>query len=48
MSHNSSKQLYLQTKSWLDTFKKKSDSKGDDKKESRMDHYKKKGFNNRR
>jgi len=48
MSRNSSKQLYLQTKSWLDTFKKKSDSKGDDKKESRMDHYKKKGFNNRR
>ena len=48
MSSNSAKQLYLQTKSWLDTFKKKSDSKGDDKKESRMDHYKKKGFNNKR
>ena len=48
MSQNSSKQLYLQTKSWLDTFKKKSDSKGDNKKESRMDHYNKKGFNNRR
>ena len=48
MSRNSAKQLYLQTKSWLDTVKKKSDSKEENKKESRMDHYKKKGFNNRR
>ena len=43
MSRNSSKQLYLQTKSWLDTVKKKSDSKADNKKESRMDYYKKRG-----
>ena len=48
MSRSSSKQLYLQTKSWLDTVNKKSESKAGDKKESRADYYKKKGFNNKR
>jgi len=47
MSRSSSKQLYLQTRNWLDTFNKKVGSKGDNKKESRLDHYKKKGFNNK-
>lgn len=46
MSRNSAKQLYSQTKTWLDSIKK-SDPKAENKKESRSDYYKKKGFQRR-
>ena len=44
MSLSSPKQKYVQLSDWLATFKKKSDTKGTAKKDSRSDYYKKKGF----
>lgn len=45
MSTSSAKQKYTQIRSWLDTFKKSSDNaKAPNKRESRSDYYKKKGY----
>jgi hypothetical protein len=43
MSKSSSKQHYTQIKSWLDTFKKSIPKTNEQKKESRLEYYSKKG-----
>ena len=43
MSKTSPKQRYMQTMSWLSTFKKSTAKKDQPKRESRMDYYKNKG-----
>lgn len=43
MGAPSQKQKYLQLTDWLSTFKKKSDTKRIDKRDSRIDYLKEKG-----